>query len=116
MPKHPFAIYYDSHGNKKKINPSDLHDTQTRAEARNAELWDSEEEYRLFPRYRADAPHFYSLSSRLRELHVPVEADPAHQQRIDELFGNLTSGANYRIGYYSWDGPEEPFVVITRTH
>lgn len=119
MPKHPFAIYYDSRGTKSQIFPHELHDVGKRASARATELWDGGEEYRLYPRYRADSPHFYSLSSKLRSLHVSTETDPAHNQRVDKLLEVLDSGTNYKIGFNIWDRDgdkkEEQFVSFTET-
>jgi hypothetical protein len=119
MPKHPVAIYYDSNGVRSQLLPYELHDVGKRAFARATELWDEDEEYRLYPRYRADSPHFYSLSNKLRRLHVSAETDPAHNRRVDELFEILDSGANYKIGFNTWDSDgekkEEQFVVFTET-
>lgn len=119
MPKHTFAIYYDSQGTRSRLFPEELHDIGKRAFARSTELWDEDEEYRLYPRYRADSPHFYSLSSKLRKLHVSAETDPAHNQRVDELLGILDSDISYKIGFNTWDGEgketEQQFVSFTET-
>lgn len=119
MPKHPVAIYYDSQGTRLQLFPHQLHDIGKRAFARSTELWDEDEEYRLYPRYRADSPHFYSLSSKLRNLHVSAETDPAHNQRVDELLEILDSDIGYKIGFNTWDGEgeekEEQFVSFTET-
>lgn len=119
MPKHPVAIYYDSQGIRSRLFPYELHDIGKRAFARSTELWDEDEEYRLYPRYRTDSPHFYSLSSKLRSLHVSAETDPAHNQRVDELLGILGSNICYKIGFKAWDGEdeekEEQFVSFTET-
>lgn len=119
MPKHPVAIYYDQQGGKHKLFPNNLHDVGKRAFARSNELWDEDEEYRLYPRYRADSPHFFSLASSLRKLHVATETDPAHNLRVDELMNILKLGTSYRIGFNTWDEieqkKEEQFVAFTET-
>ncbi len=119
MPKHPVAIYHNSEGTKCQIFPHELHDVGKRAFARSIELWDEDEEYRLYPRYRADSPHFYSLSNKLRKLHASAETDPAHNQRVNELLEILGSDVNYKIGFNTWDGEgegkEEQFVAFTET-
>lgn len=120
MPKHKVAIYYDSQGTKSEIFPEDLHDIGKRALARSTELWDEDNEYRLYPRYREDSPHFYSLSSTLRKLHVSAETDPAHNDRVDELLGLLNSDSGYKIGFNTWDGEgdkkEKQFALLTQTN
>lgn len=119
MPKHPVAIYYDSQGHQCKLFPNDLHDVGKRAFARSNELWDESEEYRLYPRYRADSPHFFSLSSNIRRLVDSTETDPTHNLRVDELLAILNSDTNYRIGFNTWDNigseKEEQFVTLTET-
>lgn len=115
MPKYPHAIYYDSNGEQQKLFPSELHDTGRRAFARSTELWDPDEEYRLFPRFREDSPHFYSLSNNARAFSRTAENDPAHDERVAYLLGELSSGNSFRVGYYDWDGDERQFVSFTQT-
>lgn len=120
MPKHKIAIYYDSQKIKHQILPNDLHDVKKRALARSTELWDEDEEYRLYPRYREDSPHFYSLSSTLRKLHASTETDPTHNIRVEELLEILNSDIDYKIGFKTWDKganrTEEQFVSFTQTN
>lgn len=117
--KHPVAIYYDLNGIKSWLLPHELQNVEKRAFARSIELWDEDEEYRLYPRYRVNSPHFYSLSNKLRRLHVSAETDPAHNRRVDEILEILDSGVNYRIGFNTWDSDgeknEEQFVAFTET-
>lgn len=114
MPKHPYALYVDAQGRQQKLLPDDLHDVGKRALARTQELWDADEEYRLFPRYRVDSPHFYSLNNGIRTL-LPAERDPAHDQRVESLLEKLCSGIDFRIGFYEWEGTDKQFVTLTRT-
>ncbi len=116
MPKYPYAIYFDSQGEVQKIFPSDLHDINKRAFARSAELFDPDKEYRLFPRYRADSPHFYSLSKSTRYVSRLEETDPDHDNRIDHLLDTLNLGADLSIGSFVWDGDEKQFICLTRTY
>lgn len=115
MSKYPHAIYYNASGEPQKLLPSELHDVGKRAFARSIELWDPDEEYRIFPRYRKDSPHFYSLSNNARVFSRTTENDPAHDQRVADLLKELSSGKNFRVGYYDWDGGEQQFVSFTKT-
>lgn len=115
MPKYPHAVYYDERGQKQQLRPDELHDRNIRAFARKAELWDPDEQYRLFPRYRADTPHFYSLNSGVRSFSRNKENDPEHDRRVDYLYKVLSSGAGFRIGCYEWDDEGKQFVYFTRT-
>lgn len=115
MPKYSHAIYYDTHGDQQKLFPHELHDTGKRAFARSAELWDPDEEYRLFPRYREDSPHFYSLSNNTRAFSRLLENDPAHDARVVDLLDALSSDTDFRVGFYEWDRDEKQFVSFTRT-
>jgi hypothetical protein len=115
MPKYPHAIYYDAKGEQQKLFPDELHDTERRAFARSSELWDPDEEYRLFPRYREDSPHFYSLSNSARAFSRVLENDPAHDARVLDLLKELSSDTNFRVGFYEWDGTEKQFISFTQT-
>jgi len=115
MPKYSHAIYYDANGVQQKLFPHELHDTGKRAYARSAELWDPEEECRLFPRYREDSPHFYSLGNGARVFLRTQENDPAHDARVNDLLEELSSGIGFRVGFYEWDGDEKQFVSFAKT-
>lgn len=116
MPKYPYAIYLDSRGQAQKLFPSDLHDVKKRAFARSAELFDPDREYRLFPRYRADSPHFYSLNKNARCVSRLEEIDPEHDDRVNYLFDTLNLGADISIGSFVWDGEERQFICLTKTN
>ncbi|HEX8290557.1 MAG TPA: hypothetical protein VF570_02300, partial [Pyrinomonadaceae bacterium] len=62
-----------------------------------------------------DSPHFYSLSGNARSIVRIKESDPAHDRRVADLLRVLSSGANFRIGFYDWDGEETQFVSFTQT-
>lgn len=115
MPKYPYAIYYDANGKQQRLFPHELHDTGKRAFARANELWDPDDEYRLFPRYRGDSPHFYALSNDNRAFSRVLENDPDHDARAMYLFGQLSSDTNFKVGFYEWDGTEKQFISFTQT-
>ncbi|OLO08757.1 hypothetical protein BTW08_05420 [Salinicola sp. MH3R3-1] len=112
MPKYEYAQRRRDDGTIERIYPRDLHDAGTRATARASELWDEHFEVRVFPRYRTDAPHFYSLGKR-RYIDERVESDPSHDKRVEELLARL-KGNEYKIGFYEKDGEEKQFVTVAK--
>ncbi len=116
MPKHPCAVYYDSNSVRRELKPDELHDVSKRAAARETELWDPDEEYRLYPRYRQDSPHFYSLSKNTRRYATRAENDPAHDERVESLLDLLQRKQGYKIGFLTQDSGEQQFITFVRTN
>jgi len=103
MAKYDFAIYYNDKQERKKIYPNDLHDIEIRAFARKTFLYSDSEEVRLYPRYRKDSPHFYSLQKDTRTL-IKGEKNEAHDDRVKELVEVLTnSSVSFNIGYFTFE-------------
>jgi len=103
MAKYDFAVYYDDNEERKKIYPKDLHDIEIRAFARSAFLLNDSEEIRLYPRYRKDTPHFYSLQEGTRSV-IRGEDSEKHNDRIKELLKILTeSSTAFNIGYFTFE-------------
>ncbi|HVS52473.1 MAG TPA: hypothetical protein VHD62_08965 [Opitutaceae bacterium] len=107
--KYPFAVYRDQNGDLKVIKREDLVDCSILALARSVRLYDEDEEYRLYPRARTGAPHFYCRTENRRRLVAPIEPDPRHNARRDSLLAALNSQKGLKLGYrdYFGSGPED---------
>ena len=68
MAKYEYAIYYNYDNKKQEIYPNELHDIAKLTFARDTELYDETEQIRIYPRYRKDAPHFFSLQETRRNV------------------------------------------------
>ena len=67
MLKYEYALY-EENGEIKKFKPELLNDINWRVKAKTVELWDKNLEIRLFPRFRKDCPHFYSLTENRKQI------------------------------------------------
>jgi len=108
MAKYDFAVYYDRNAVRKKIYPEDLHDIEIRAFARSIFLINDSEEIRLYPRYRKDSPHFYSLEEGTRTVSRGKEDSNQHNERINELIETLNEPSRtFDIGYFTFEENQE---------
>lgn len=95
-----------------KIYPQNLHDIGKRATARTKELWCSDFEVRLYPRYRPDAPHFFSRSSNRYIDKRKEKNDSPHDERIENLLEQLND-SNLKVGTLVFDEGESQFETLT---
>lgn len=108
MAKYKFAIYDDINGEEQKIYPNDLHDLTKLAFARDQELFDETKQIRLYPRYRKDSPHFYSLQNVQRNIINRGENSVEHKNRIDDLIDKLNNNPKiFKIGYYTFSNDSD---------
>jgi hypothetical protein len=115
MIKYSYAIYIDEIGQEKRLYPNDLYDIFKRAFARSVELWDPTKQFRLYPRFRVDCPHFFALGNNSAPRSPPVEIDPAHNKRVAKLHEILSSGISFKIGYYKFMGKQKEFITLINT-
>lgn len=123
MPQWPSAVYYDA-GQKHELRQPDLAQAaaspQARAKIRELVLWDTEEEYRLMPRFRDGSPHFYSPQSNVRTLHRREEKSQEHNKRRDQI-AILLNSKPWTVGFYDWekmnasDSKEKIFTPLFQT-
>lgn len=102
--KYPFAVYRDQNDDLKEIKREDLVDPFKLAFARSVRLYDEDEEYRLYPRARSGAPHFYCRTQNRRRVVSGAESDPRHNARRDALLDALVTKRELRIGYREYFG------------
>ena len=109
MPKWEKAKYRNANGDWEEITLGKLaeiaKDAGARASLREKQLWSEDEEYRLSPRFREDAPHFYSPSDHTRTLCRRQENSQEHQQRCEELLQKLSSSV-WTVGFNFWKDQE----------
>jgi hypothetical protein len=111
--KWPIAVYYDSGSVRHQLDRKSLDDAAPnpaeRLRIRNLELWDSAEEYRLAPRFRSNAAHFYSPQSNTRSVCSRAEKSTGHNRCCATVIGELER-REWTVGYYAWDkmSPDDP--------
>ena len=117
MAKYKYAIYYDLDNEKQIIYPNDLHDVTKLAFARDQELYDSDEQIRLYPRYRKDTPHFYALQDSKRKITQRNENSEEHNLRVNKLLDTLNSSLNdtLKVGYFTFgEDKKQQFNTLTK--
>lgn len=105
------AIYTDADGLVRSVQPEELHDAKFRAFLKTQELWDTQGEYRLHIRHRANSFHFYSLAKRVRTFVKREETSKRHSERIDELLSAFQANP-FLFGHLRFDDEERQFVSL----
>jgi hypothetical protein len=104
--KYKYAIYRDSNNDIKEIYPDDLKNLSIseKINIKKLELYDEDEEYRIFPRFNEQTPHFYCRSKTIRTIDKNrLDKSKKHDDRIDDLINDLKSVNTFKIGYYTFD-------------
>lgn len=115
MAKYEYAIYFNNSNVIQKIYPTELHDIAILTFARDTELYDATEQVRIYPRYRKDAPHFFSLQEATRSVLNREENSKEHEKRVNENFKGLynNSQKNFKFGHYVWEDGNQQFYTMT---
>jgi len=102
MPKHETAIYYAA-DTRLEITSTELQANETFARAKDLDLFDATEEYRLYARAGSNCGlrHFYCRSKTTRALVQRGEISPEHNKRVESLMTQLAEPASSRFRFYS---------------
>lgn len=113
--KYEYAVRTLANNVTERIYPEQLHDKLLRETLRREDLKDESGVYRLYVRYRSDAPHFYARSKIRRNIGGTGHDSENHDRKVKGLvtYGNTTNPLT--IGHYEFAGPKDiEFVPLCR--